>query len=116
MTSQQLLLGVDSGGSKTRAVLADADGHILGEGLAGSSNYQYVGEARAVAEIEAGIDAAFVQAGQPRRGVDYACFGIGGADTPEEVIPASTGAHHIALLRDDGDDQCIGGIAIRRRP
>jgi N-acetylglucosamine kinase-like BadF-type ATPase len=88
MTPQQLLLGVDGGGSKTRVVLADEDGHILGEGQAGSSNYQYVGEARAVAEFEAGIDAAFVQAGLPRRGVDYACFGIGGADTPEDMVTA----------------------------
>ena len=88
MTPQQLLLGVDSGGSKTRVVLADPDGRVLAEGRAGCSNYQYVGEAKAVAEIEAGIDAAFAQALLPRRMADYACFGIGGADTPEDMVKA----------------------------
>ncbi|MCL4505896.1 MAG: BadF/BadG/BcrA/BcrD type ATPase [Chloroflexi bacterium] len=88
MTSQQLLLGVDSGGSKTRVVLADEHGDPLGTGLAGCSNYQYAGEAAAVAEIEIGIDAAFAQAGLARRTVDFACFGIGGADTPEDTAKA----------------------------
>ena len=88
MTSQQLLLGVDSGGSKTRVVLADERGNPLGTGMAGCSNYQYVGEAAAVAEIEAGIGAAFAQAGIARRTVDAACFGIGGADTPEDMAKA----------------------------
>jgi N-acetylglucosamine kinase-like BadF-type ATPase len=88
MTSQHLLLGVDSGGSKTHVALADQDGQILGQGWSGCSNYQYVGEVRAVAEIEAGIDAAFAQAGIARRSVGYACFGIGGADTPEDMQKA----------------------------
>src|SRR6266545_1911556 len=88
MTTQQLLMGVDSGGSKTRVVLADERGQILGEGLSGCSNYQYVGEAQAVAEIEAGIDGAFAHAAIPRHMADYACFGIGGADTPEDTVKA----------------------------
>ncbi|MCL5997368.1 MAG: ATPase, partial [Chloroflexi bacterium] len=79
-------------GSKTRVVLAralaDEKAQVLGEGLSGCSNYQYVGETRAVAEIDAGIAAAFAQAGLPRRTVDFACFGIGGADTPQELAKA----------------------------
>ncbi|HEY3340484.1 MAG TPA: BadF/BadG/BcrA/BcrD ATPase family protein [Anaerolineae bacterium] len=88
MTAHHLLLGVDSGGSKTHVALADQSGHILGEGWSGCSNYQYVGEARAVAEIEAGILAAFTQSGIARRSVGYACFGIGGADTPDDLLKA----------------------------
>ncbi len=88
MTSQQLLLGGDSGGSKTRVALADENGAILGIGHAGCSNYQYVGEAAAVAEIEGAITAAFEQAGLTRRRVDFACFGIGGADTAEDIAKA----------------------------
>jgi N-acetylglucosamine kinase-like BadF-type ATPase len=98
MTTQQLLLGVDSGGSKTRVVLAevamesamDELPNVLGEGLSGCSNYQYVGEARAVAEIDAGIAAAFDRAGIVRRTADYGCFGIGGADTPQELAKAAS--------------------------
>ena len=86
MTS--LLLGVDSGGSKTRVVLADESGRTLGEGRSGCSNYQYVGEASAVAEIDGAIDAAYAQASLPRRVTDYACFGIGGVDTAEDKVKA----------------------------
>jgi N-acetylglucosamine kinase-like BadF-type ATPase len=83
-----LLLGADSGGSKTRVILADESGRTLGIGHSGCSNYQYVGEASAIAEINAAIDAAYAQADQPRRVTDYACFGIGGVDTPEDFDKA----------------------------
>jgi N-acetylglucosamine kinase-like BadF-type ATPase len=88
MIAHHLLLGVDSGGSKTHVALADQTGRMLGEGWSGCSNYQYAGEVRAVAEIEAGIEAAFAQAGVARRSVGYACFGIGGADTPDDLLKA----------------------------
>jgi N-acetylglucosamine kinase-like BadF-type ATPase len=92
-------MGVDSGGTKTRVMLAalpatpanaslDTPASVLGEGLGGCSNYQYVGEARAVAEINAAIDMAFAQAGLSRCTVESACFGIGGADTPEDMLKA----------------------------
>ncbi len=44
--ARQLVLGVDGGGSKTRAVVADGVGEVLGEGLAGPSNPLRVGVAR----------------------------------------------------------------------
>jgi N-acetylglucosamine kinase-like BadF-type ATPase len=78
-----LLLGTDGGGSKTRAVLADEHGAVLGEGLGGSSNYQIAGDAGAVEALDASIAAAFASAGLPRRPADFACFGLGGADTPD---------------------------------
>jgi N-acetylglucosamine kinase-like BadF-type ATPase len=80
-----LLLGLDGGGSKTHVVVAGADGRILGRGSAGASNYQYVGEARAIAEISRAIEQAYAAAGEPLRPADAACFGFGGADTPEEM-------------------------------
>jgi len=85
MTHSTLLLGIDGGGSKTHAVLADESGRVLGTGAAGASNYQYVGEDRATGEINAAIARAFVEAGIAPRPADYACFGFGGADTPQEL-------------------------------
>ena len=38
------VLGIDAGGTKTVALLADADGRILGEGRAGAANLQTEGE------------------------------------------------------------------------
>ncbi len=85
MTQSTLLLGIDSGGSKTHAALADESGRVLGTGAAGASNYQYVGEDRATGEISAAIARAFAEAGLAPRPADYACFGFGGADTPQEL-------------------------------
>src|SRR5918993_494438 len=38
------VLGIDAGGTKTVALLADGDGRILGEGRAGAANLQTEGE------------------------------------------------------------------------
>src|SRR6185436_288868 len=43
MSAPDLLLGIDGGGSKTRAVVADLDGNVLGRGQAAASNYHKVG-------------------------------------------------------------------------
>lgn len=89
MTRNTLLLGIDSGGSKTRVILADAEGREIGSGAAGASNYQYVGEERALQAMNEAIGQAFAQAGLERRPVDFAGFGFGGADTPQEIAKMS---------------------------
>ena len=38
------VLGIDAGGSKTIALLADEEGRIVGEGRAGAANLQTEGE------------------------------------------------------------------------
>lgn len=57
------LLAVDGGGTKTRAVLVEADGTILGEGNAGASNYHVVGVEGAKKALVEAILAAFKNAG-----------------------------------------------------
>ena len=52
------LVGVDGGGSRTRARLASVDGRLLGFGTAGSSSLSQ-GAPAAWAAVEAAIDAAF---------------------------------------------------------
>ena len=94
MTQNTLLLGIDSGGSKTHVILADADGRELGAGSSGASNYQYIGEERALQAMNEAIGHAFAQAGLERRPVDYAGFGFGGADTPAELAKMSGWAEH----------------------
>ena len=63
---RELLLGLDGGGSKTLALLAGADGSVLGRGIAGASNYQNIGEIAAWAALDAAIAAAFADAGSHR--------------------------------------------------
>jgi N-acetylmuramic acid 6-phosphate etherase len=80
-----LVLGIDGGGSHTVALLAD--GHRrLGRGEAGPSNIQSVGAGRALAALDAAIDAAFRDAGRPRRQVGAICLGLAGADRAAERV------------------------------
>lgn len=58
MNNQTVFLGVDGGGSKTRAVAVDAQGQEVGRGTAGSSNYRAVGIEIASHELLKAIHAA----------------------------------------------------------
>lgn len=94
---EDLILGLDGGGSKTRALLADRTGRVLGVGSAPSSNYQTVGFAAATAAIVAALQQAARQAGYadvPR--VAAACLGLAGVDRPADA------ARFDAWLRDQG--------------
>lgn len=82
--SGSYVVGVDGGGTKTAAVLADGKGHLLGRGVAGPANYHVVGFSAACEAIEAAVNAAWADAGlspQPLRGL---CLGLAGAHRPEE--------------------------------
>lgn len=60
--SVPLLLGVDGGGSKTLALITDAEGCELGRGLAGPSNYHAVGVEAAYAALDTAVTAALTEA------------------------------------------------------
>ncbi len=79
-----LVLGVDGGGTRTRARLANALGETLGNGEAGLANPNASGYAAAKNEIQNAVDRAFLDAGMERRKVAAACLGISGVDRPEE--------------------------------
>src|SRR5262245_58880847 len=78
------LLGVDGGGSKTVALLADSAGRVLGRGAAGASNYQAIGAARACGAIEQAALAAFAVAGIVPGRVGAVCLGMAGAGRPDD--------------------------------
>jgi len=79
-----LVLGIDGGGTKTTALLADGEGRILGRGFAGSSNYHTIGLAAAGEALLEGIRAAFAEAEEAPRPVAAACLGLAGVDRPED--------------------------------
>ena len=76
MTS--LVLGLDGGGTQTRAALATASGEILGQGQAGACNLAAVPPAEALAAALAAADLALTGAGQGRAGVIALCAGVAG--------------------------------------
>ena len=79
-----ILLGVDVGGSKTHAVLADEHGRVLGVGLAGGGNWEGVGLDRARAAWAAAIAAALEQAGVTSAEISAGAFGLAGLDWPSD--------------------------------
>jgi N-acetylglucosamine kinase-like BadF-type ATPase len=86
------LLGVDGGGSKTQACLADLQGNILGSGFSESSNYHVIGVASASTALRQAVLAAFNDAGVPAQRnwrdqfelILTACFGIAGIGRPDD--------------------------------
>lgn len=76
---RRAVVGVDGGGTKTRAVVLAADFRILGEGLAGASNPLRVGIASAATAIREAIDRACENAQLRRTDLIAAEIGLAGA-------------------------------------
>src|SRR5205814_8536698 len=79
-----LYLGIDGGGTHTVALLAGADGAVLGRGEAGPSNLHAVGVEPALRSLENAVAAAFAAAKLAPQSVTAACLGLAGADRPWE--------------------------------
>jgi N-acetylglucosamine kinase-like BadF-type ATPase len=79
------LLGVDVGGSKTHALIADESGCAVGFGLAGTGNYQGVGYDGFRSSLKESLRQALRQAGIQADQISGAGFGIGGYDWPSQL-------------------------------
>jgi N-acetylglucosamine kinase-like BadF-type ATPase len=73
------VVGVDGGGTKTEAVIIDAQQRVIGEGLAGPSNPLRVGIAGAAAAVREAIDSACAAAKLRRGDLVAAQIGLAGA-------------------------------------
>ncbi|MEW9697885.1 N-acetylglucosamine kinase [Paenibacillus sp. SI8] len=74
-------LGVDAGGSKTYTLVTDEHGAIIGKGQSGNGNHQ-LGAERARANITSSVEMALGQAKLTREDIEFAFFGLAGADRP----------------------------------
>lgn len=87
MARSRLVLGVDGGGTKTLAVLAEVDGEgaveLLGYGRSGPANMQLAGRATALASLEEAIGAAVSGLVAPDRPIDHAVLALAGTGSPE---------------------------------
>ena len=76
------VLGIDAGGTKTVALLADADGQIVGEGRAGAANLRTEGEL----EVEKILHTVIEQATDGRNVTLAAvCLGMAGVDRQDDA-------------------------------
>ncbi|MFN2481957.1 MAG: N-acetylglucosamine kinase [Pyrinomonadaceae bacterium] len=78
LSTHALTLGVDGGGTKTQAVIADEKGRVVGEGLAGPSNPLRVGVSHAAAAVREAFNRALSEAGARRSEVAAAQVGLAG--------------------------------------
>lgn len=74
-------LGMDAGGSKTIAIIANDDGKVLGVGYGGIGNHQIDVE-RTRRSLQEAVSQALQQAGLKEDQIDQAWFGLAGADRP----------------------------------
>ena len=101
MTTNDLVLGVDGGGSHTRVWLARRDlpteEGVLGRGSAEASNPRTRPWQEAVGNIQSAVEAAFLDAGIRRQPVAAACIGLAGADREDERKPCRQWASEFRL-------------------
>jgi N-acetylglucosamine kinase-like BadF-type ATPase len=77
------VLGIDAGGTKTVALLADGEGRILGEGRAGAANLQTEGEL----EVEKILHTVIERATDGRHLQPAAvCLGMAGVDRQDDAV------------------------------
>src|SRR5438876_3993363 len=75
---RRLVVGVDGGGTSTRAVIMDEGQKILGEGQVGPSNPLRVGILTAATNVRDAVDKACNEAGIHRHDIVMATVGLAG--------------------------------------
>jgi N-acetylglucosamine kinase-like BadF-type ATPase len=102
---RELVLGVDGGGTKTRAVIMDARQRVLGEGMAGPSNPLRVGIGNAATAIRAAIDKSCAKANVQRTDILAAEIGLAGVRRGDlrlrmQEALSGLGIHSIEVVTD----------------
>ena len=89
-------LGVDTGATKSHALIVDGSGHIAGFGVGGPGNWESVGWQGTRQVLTEIINQATAAAGITPSEIDGAGFGLAGYDWPEDHQP------HVDIIRDIG--------------
>ena len=98
-------LGIDGGGTTTRAVLVEQTGRILGEGCAGSSNYHNCGIRTAAGHIAQAARAAYKQANLSFGCACAAFIGCAG-------VKARADATRLTMAAESSKIAPVGNIAV----
>ena len=100
------VVGVDGGTTKTIALVADDQGHILGAARGGNSNWTGPDVEIPMRIVADTVRTALARAGLSGDGIDVGVFGLAGADWPEdherrETVLAESGVARQAIVKND---------------
>lgn len=82
MNKNQYIIGMDGGGTKTHAVIADSSGIVLAEHIAGPSNFQIIGVETAASTIYSLVLSCCESVGCTPKAVAAVVCGLTGAGRP----------------------------------
>jgi len=111
------VLGIDAGGTKTVALLADANGVVLGEGRAGGANLQAHGELEVEKVLHHVIDLALEGHGATPAAV---CLGLAGVDRDGDgavirSIMRRLGFRERTLIVNDALIALVAGVPLQQQ-
>lgn len=109
------VLGIDAGGTKTRALLADETGRVVGGARGGGANLRTHGELEVEKVLHAVVEAAEAEAGVR---ADALAIGIAGADRPADhavlrEILRRIGFKNRAVVTNDARIAFVAGSSLR---
>ena len=106
-------LGVDVGGTKSHALIADQNGRVVGFGEGGAGNYEVVGWQGLRQTLQDTVGLTLASTGIAREQVTGAGFGIAGYDWPGEEAPTRQAIESLGLRAPYGlvNDATIGLLA-----
>lgn len=90
-------LGVDIGGTKSHALIADSDGNAVGFGTYGPGNHEDVGYEGLRIALQTVTDKAVLMAGITKEQISAGGFGVAGYDWPKERQPTLDAIQSIGL-------------------
>ncbi|NJD59759.1 MAG: ATPase, partial [Anaerolineae bacterium] len=91
------LLGVDIGGTKSHALIADENGQAIGFGNGGPGNHEVVGYQGLQVALQSATSHALRMAGLTKDRITAAGFGVAGYDWPSERQPTLAAISSIGL-------------------
>jgi N-acetylglucosamine kinase-like BadF-type ATPase len=105
-----VVLGLDVGGTKTAAALMSGNGEVLGQGVGGPANINFVAQAKAEEGFKTAITDAQRMAGLPS--LDCAIVIVGIEPDPAPLVPFTkelTNAPQV-LHKKEGECSLVGGL------
>ncbi len=99
MKSDQYIIGMDGGGTKTHAVITDVSGNILAEHVAGPSNFQIIGVEKAAETIFTLIEMCCESVGCEIKNIASVVCGLTGAGRIGDQQRMTEGLKKFALSK-----------------